>query len=117
MASYVREALVVRLLDQLLGPYVVEMSRDKLQGIGMWSGNLVLTDLTLREDALDGRARQLTNPQPGSAICVLTSRPFSRVPAQSRARSAFRKAASAGWSCACRGAACAQNRWRLCWRT
>ena len=78
MASYVREALVVRLLDQILGPYVVDMSRDKLQGIGMWSGNLVLTDLALREDALDGRKQTCTtasNPpcvprvEPAGGVC------------------------------------------------
>lgn len=55
MASFVSEKLVVRLLDQLLGPYVADLSRDKLRGVGVWAGNLVLSDLALREEALDGR--------------------------------------------------------------
>ena len=56
MASVVSEKLVLRLLSSLLDPYVTDLSRDKLHGVGMWSGNIVLTDLALREDALDGRA-------------------------------------------------------------
>ena len=42
-----------QLLDQVLGPYVANLSRDKLR-VGVWSGNVVFTDLTLRADALDG---------------------------------------------------------------
>ena len=44
---------MLRLLDQLLGPYVIDLSRDKLRDVGVWSGNVVLSDLELREDALD----------------------------------------------------------------
>ena len=62
MASYINrqmsERLFMRLLDQLLGPYIADLSRDKLAQAGVWSGNVVLTDLALREDALDGRARR-----------------------------------------------------------
>ena len=57
MATFAKEALLVRLLEQMLGPYVADLSRDKLHGVGVWSGNVVLTDLALREDALDGCAR------------------------------------------------------------
>lgn len=64
-ASYVysaaTERLFLRVLDQLLGPYIADLSRDKLRGVGVWSGNLVLSDLALREDALDGRARSDRN--------------------------------------------------------
>ena len=42
-----------QLLDQLLGPYIANLSRDKLR-VGVWSGNVVFSDLVLRDDALDG---------------------------------------------------------------
>ena len=61
------ERLFMRILDQLLGPYVQDLTRDKLRGgVGVWSGNLVLTDLALREDALDGRARSCHHTAPDS---------------------------------------------------
>ena len=35
MASVVSEKLVLRLLSSLLDPYVTDLSRDKLHGVGM----------------------------------------------------------------------------------
>jgi|TARA_B100000519_G_C14028843_1_gene337034 hypothetical protein len=52
-------ALFLRLLDQLLGPYIADLSRDKLHGVGVWSGSIVLHNLALREEALDGRKKTL----------------------------------------------------------
>ena len=57
-SSFISERLFTRLLDQLLGPYIADISRDKLRGgVGVWSGNVVLHNLALREEALDGRTR------------------------------------------------------------
>ena len=64
-------ALFLRLLDQLLGPYIADLSRDKLHGVGVWSGSIVLHNLALREEALDGckdrhsnHARLRLHPRP-----------------------------------------------------
>ena len=46
------EDLVLTLLTRLLGPYIVDLTREKLR-VGVWSGNVVLTDVELREDALN----------------------------------------------------------------
>ena len=41
------------LLDRLLGPYIANLSRDRMR-VGVWSGHVDLSDLLLRSDALDG---------------------------------------------------------------
>lgn len=46
------EDLVLTLLTKLLRPYIADLTREKLR-VGVWSGNVVLTDLKLREEALD----------------------------------------------------------------
>ena len=74
MATYLSQKLIVRLLDQLLGPYVSDLSRDKLRGVGMWSGNLVLSDLELREEA------------PHKIDRVVARRPPARIGAAASAR-------------------------------
>lgn len=45
------EHVVLAGLERLLGPYVKDLTREKLR-VGVWSGKLVLTDLAIREDAL-----------------------------------------------------------------
>ena len=49
------EDLVLTLLTKLLGPYIADLTREKLR-VGVWSGNVVLTDLRLREELLDAMA-------------------------------------------------------------
>ena len=47
-----RSPEVLTLLTKLLGPYIADLSREKLR-VGVWSGNVVLMDLQLREEVLD----------------------------------------------------------------
>lgn len=46
------EDLVLTLLTKLLGSYITDLTREKLR-VGVWSGNVVLTDVELRADVLD----------------------------------------------------------------
>ena len=47
------ESLALSLLDKMLGPYFEGIVAEKLR-VGVWSGNVVLSDLALRPNALDG---------------------------------------------------------------
>jgi len=55
------ESLLLPLVEKLLHPYIdtSELRREKLR-VGVWQGNIVLTDVALRPDALDGLELPLT---------------------------------------------------------
>ena len=55
------ESLLLPLVEKLLHPYIdtSELRREKLR-VGIWQGNIVLTDVALRPDALDGLELPLT---------------------------------------------------------
>lgn len=75
---------MLTLLTKLLGPYIADLTREKLR-VGVWSGNVVLTDLALREDALD--AMGLPMRLAGGRIGRLQIRvPWSRLRTESVSR-------------------------------
>ena len=47
---FAMETLFFSALDQLLSPYIADLSRDKLRAV-WWHGNVVLSDLELRPEA------------------------------------------------------------------
>lgn len=49
------------LLDQLLGPYVANLSRDRLR-VGVWSGSVDLSDLLLRDVSAKICCQKLSRP-------------------------------------------------------
>lgn len=55
------EGAVARMLNQLLGKYVVDLDTENLN-VGIFSGHVQLTDLKLKTEALVRKARLPKNP-------------------------------------------------------